>query len=127
MRILHYRCITVFYFKRREPRGAEEKQAQLILLNNPREAALANSIVLNIAGNFFPTARALVDYFEVSSDNETVSRQILWAGNIAKSITSEVTVHCYSLTDDRRYRRFNEFPASKFPTSHLKTGPWGNS
>ena len=46
-----------------------------------------------IAGNFFPTARALIGYFEVTwhmtSNNETVSRQNLWAGNVAKSMTSE--------------------------------------
>ena len=46
-----------------------------------------------IAGNFFPTACALIGYFEVTwhmtSNNETVSRQNLWAGNAAKSMTSE--------------------------------------
>ena len=39
---------------------------------------------------FFPTARALIGYFDVTwhltwrFNNETVSRQHLWAGNIAK-------------------------------------------
>ena len=32
----------------------------------------------------------------MTSNNETVSRQNLWAGNIAQSMTSEgYTVHCY--------------------------------
>ena len=46
-----------------------------------------------IAGNFFPTACALIGYFKVTwhmtSNNETVSRQNLWADNVAKSMTSE--------------------------------------
>ena len=51
-----------------------------------------------IAGNFFPTARSLIGYFEVmhmTSNNETVSPQNLWARNIAKNRPR-------ILTDDRR-------------------------
>ena len=53
----------------------------------------------------------------MTSNNKTVSCQNLWAGNIAKSMTSElrVTVHCYlrMLTDNHHYiaARFHEFPA----------------
>ena len=57
-----------------------------------------------IAGNFFPTARALIGYFEVTwhmtSNNENVSCQNLWAGNVAKSMTSEGNSAHVVLTDD---------------------------
>ena len=41
----------------------------------------------------------------MTTKNETVFRQNLSAGNIAKSMTSDVTVHCYSrmLKEDRLY------------------------
>ena len=41
-----------------------------------------------------------------TSNNETVSRQNLWAGNIAKSMASEGNSAqlLRMLTDDRRYR-----------------------
>ena len=38
----------------------------------------------------------------MTSNNETVSRQMLWAGNIAKTMTSNgFTVHCYPRNVDR--------------------------
>ena len=45
---------------------------------------------------------------QITSYDETVSRQNLWAGNIAKSLTSEgnsALLYCYPgmLIDDRRY------------------------
>ena len=56
----------------------------------------------------------------VTSKNETLSRQNLWAGNIAAiCMTSEgnnsalLPVHCWATTAVTA--RFNEFPASKFP------------
>ena len=44
-----------------------------------------------IAGNFFPTARALIGYFKitVTSNSETFPCPNHWAGNIAKSMMSE--------------------------------------
>ena len=41
-----------------------------------------------IVSNFFPTARVLIGYF-MTSNNETISHQNVWAGNIAKSFTPE--------------------------------------
>ena len=43
------------------------------------------------AGNFFLTTHALIGYFEVTwhLTIKTVSHQNLWAGNIAKAMTSE--------------------------------------
>ena len=40
---------------------------------------------------FFPSAHAFIGYLKITwhLNNETVSRQNLWAGNIAKSMTSE--------------------------------------
>ena len=44
-----------------------------------------------MAGNFSPTAWALIGLLRghMTSNNETVSRQNLSAGNLAKSMTSE--------------------------------------
>ena len=62
---------------------------------------------VNIAGNFFLTARALIGYFEVTwpltmkpfpaQNSEQATLENLWR--------QKVTVHCYPrmLTDDRLY------------------------
>ena len=50
------------------------------------------NICCYMPGNVFPTARTFIDYFEDTWHlilNETVSRQNLWEGNIAKYKTSE--------------------------------------
>ena len=54
-----------------------------------------------IAGNFFPTARALIDYFELPWH---LTMKLFPA---AKSISHRVTVHCYPrmLTEDCRLQR----------------------
>ena len=86
-----------------------------------------------IAGNFFPTARShWLLRGHMSSKNETVSRQNLWAGNIAKNLWRHtVTEHCYSrmLTDHRRYSEvywISSFKIFSYITNHLKSGPSGN-
>ena len=69
----------------------------------------------------------------MTSNNETVSRQNLWAGNTAKNLWCQrVTFHCYlrRLTDDLCYskvRWMSSFKISNYITNHLKTGPLGNS
>ena len=61
----------------------------------------------------------------MTSNNETVSRQNLWAGNIAKNLwRPRVTMQCYPriLTVYRLYSK-----TSSYITNHFKTGPSGNS
>ena len=68
-----------------------------------------------IARIFFDSVR--FDWFlrgHKTPNNETVSRQKLWAGNIAKSMTSEGNS---ALLPANVTKRFNEFPASKFPAN----------
>ena len=79
----------------------------------------------------------------MTSNIEPVSRQMPWAGNVAKTVTStgkQFTVTCEMLTTVARDQRWPDVVAgilagfSKFPfvlfcciTSHLMTGPLGNS
>ena len=76
----------------------------------------------------------------MTSNNETVSRQMPWAGNIAKTMTSngkQFTVTREMLTAVARDRwkiagipaRFSNFAFVLFCyiTNHLMTGPLGNS
>ena len=69
----------------------------------------------------------------MTSNNETVSRQIPWAGNIAKTMTSngkQFTVTREMLTAvagiSARYSKFT-FVLFCYITNHLMTGPLGNS
>ena len=50
-----------------------------------------------------------------TSNNETVARQNLQAGYIAKSLTSESNSVLLSENVDQRRPRFSEFPAIWFP------------
>ena len=89
----------------------------------------------NIAGNFFPTARArLIGYFEVTL-HLTVK---LFPAKISKQATLQnlwhrkVTAHCYPrmLTDDRCHSEvywISSVKISSYMTNHFKTGPSGNS
>ena len=69
----------------------------------------------------------------MTSNNETVSHQNLWSGNIAKNLWRQrVTIQCYPwmLTDDRRYSEvqwISRFKISSYITNHLKTGPLENN
>ena len=78
----------------------------------------------------------------ITSKNETVSRQMPWAGNIAKTLTSsgkQFTVTREMLTAVARDQRWHDvagilacFPKFAFLlfcyiTNHLLTGPLGNS
>ena len=63
-----------------------------MILNLEFTVDIAPEIVIVNWVEVFSQQRALIGYFEVTwyaSNNETVSRQNLWAGNIAKSMTSE--------------------------------------
>ena len=81
----------------------------------------------------------------MTSNNETVPRQMLWAGNIAKNMTSngKPWVPCYPRKVDRcctwskrwpdvvagisaRFSKFT-FVLFCYITNHLMTGPLGNS
>ena len=75
----------------------------------------------------------------MTSNNETVSRQMPWAGNIAKAMTSNgkqftvtrSTVHCWPLLHvmvgiSARFSNF-AFVLFCYITNHLMTGPLGNS
>ena len=75
----------------------------------------------------------------MTSNNQTVSRQLPWAGNFAKAMTSNgkqftvtlSTVHCWPLlyVMARISARFSNFAFVLFCyiTNHLMTGPLGNS
>ena len=75
----------------------------------------------------------------MTSNNETVSRQMPWAGNIAKAMTSNgkqftvtrSTVHCWPLLHAMAAvsARFSNiaFVLFCYITNHLMTGPLGNS
>ena len=75
----------------------------------------------------------------MTSNNETVSRQMPWAGNIAKAMTSNgkqftvtrSTVHCWPLLHAMAgiSARFSNFAFVLFCyiANHLMTGPLGNS
>ena len=73
----------------------------------------------------------------MTSNNETVSRQMPWAGNIAKAMTSNgkqftvtrSTVHCWSHVMAGISAQFSNFAFVLFCyiTNHLMTGPLGNS
>ena len=63
-------------------------------------------------------------------NDETVSRQNLWAGNIAKSMTSEGNSACSSwmMTDDRRYSEvywISTFHISRAPPRETLPVPLG--
>ena len=81
------------------------------------------NICCYMPGNVFPTARAFIDYFEDTWHlilNETVSRQNLWEGNIAKYKTSEGNCALLPAIWWRTTAvtgRFSEFPSSKCPAS----------
>ena len=75
----------------------------------------------------------------MTSNNETVSRQMPWAGNIAKAMTSNkkqftvirATVHCWPQLHvmagiSARFSNF-AFVLFCYITNHLMTGPLGNS
>ena len=69
----------------------------------------------------------------MTSNNETVSRQMPWAGNIAKTMTSngkQFTVTREMLTAvagiSARFSKF-AFVLFCYITNHLMTGPFGNS
>ena len=69
----------------------------------------------------------------MTSNNETVSRQMPWAGNIAKTMTSngkQFTVTREMLTAvagiSARFSKF-AFVLFCYITNHLMTGPLGNS
>ena len=55
-----------------------------------------------MTGKFFSNTARPIGYFGPASRNETVSRQNLWAGNIAKSMTSEVNNAMLPANVDRR-------------------------
>ena len=57
----------------------------------------------------------------MTSNNESVSHQNIWAGNIAKSMMFE----CWPTTVVAM--GFNEFPASKFSAIKQMTDPSANS
>ena len=68
----------------------------------------------------------------MTSNNETVSRQMPWAGNIAKTMTSngkQFTVTREMLTVAGISARYSKFAFVLFCyiTNHLMTGPLGNS
>ena len=72
----------------------------------------------------------------ITSNNETVSRQMPWAGNIAKTMTSngkQLTVTREMLTAVARDQRWPDVVAGLASvlfcniTNHLMTGPLGNS
>ena len=73
----------------------------------------------------------------MTSNNETVSRQMPWAGNIAKAMTSNgkqftvtrSTVHCWPHVMAGISARFSNFAFVLFCyiTNHLMTGPLANS
>ena len=81
------------------------------------------NICCYMPGNVFPTARAFIDYFEDTWHlilNETVSRQNLWEGNIAKYKTSEgncALLPAILWRTTAVTARFSEFPSSKCPAS----------
>ena len=81
------------------------------------------NICCYMPGNVFPTARAFIDYFQDTWHlilNETVSRQNLWEGNIAKYKTSEGNCALLPAIWWRTTAvtgRFSEFPSSKCPAS----------
>ena len=63
-----------------------------MILNLEFTVDIAPEVVIVNWVEVYYQQRALIGYFEVTwhaSNNETVSRQNLWAGNIAKSMTSE--------------------------------------
>ena len=62
---------------------------------------VSNNQFCYIAGNVLPTARALIRG-HMTSNNKTVSRRNLWAGNIAKSMTSEGNSALLPANVDRR-------------------------
>ena len=69
------------------------------------------------------------------SNNETVSRQMPWAGNIHENYDfKRETVHCYPRNVDRccawsleSQQGFQIFVLFCYITNHLMTGPLGNS
>ena len=67
----------------------------------------------------------------MTSNNETVSLQNLWAGNITKFMTSEgssaLKIHCYlqMLTEDPHYSKV--YWTSSYITNHFIAGPSANS
>ena len=73
----------------------------------------------------------------MTCNNETVSRQMPWAGNIAKAMTSNgkrftvtrSTVHCWPLLHVMAgiSARFSNLVLFRYITNHLMTGPLGNS
>ena len=80
-----------------------------------------------------------LDHGHMTSNNETVSRQMPWAGNIAKTMTSNgkqftvtrSTIHCWPLLHvmagiSVRFSNF-AFVLFCYITNHLTTGPLGNS
>ena len=86
---------------------------------------------LRRAGNFFFTAHALIGYFEVTwhLTIKTVSHQNLWAGNIAKAMTSEGHSALLPANVDRRpllqlgLMNFQlHFIFFSYITNQLKTG-----
>ena len=72
------------------------------------------------AGNFFPLS--LVIWGHITSNNETVSRQNLWASSIAKSMTSEANSALLPGLMNFQLQNFQ-----LYITNHFKTGPSGNS
>ena len=82
-----------------------------------------------LAGNFFPTACTLLGYFKVTwhmtctllwllqghmtANNETVSCQNLWAGNIAKSMTSVGNSALLPANVDRQPQLFEDWSLRK--------------
>ena len=96
-----YSCYLRFYSwtSPQRPLWVEKKVAVVERFN------LNKSHCSYITGNFFLTARALIDYFEVTwhwSYYRTVSQQNLWAGIIAQSMTSEGNSALLPAIVDRR-------------------------
>ena len=94
-----------------------------------------------IAGVFYRYSASFhwLVHGHMTSNNETVSRQMPWVGNIAKAMTSNgkqftvtrSTVHCWPLLHVMTgiSARFSNFAFVLFCniTNHLMTGPLGNS
>ena len=74
------------------------------------------------AGNFFPLSLVIWGHITSYSNNETVSRQNLWASSIAKSMTSEANSALLPGLMNFQLQNFQ-----LYITNHFKTGPSGNS
>ena len=96
------------------------------------ECGVSRSSVVQQNWKFFPnSARShWLLRGHMIANNETVSRQNLWAGNMAILRHERVTVHCYLRMLNAPDIYFHKFVNEKFllrGLHHLKTGPSENN